>query len=94
MIAALQKAGIDHRIVFSAAQVDGAIAAAKAGLGCIALLRSNVSPPLRALEPDAGLPPLFDLHWGVYLNEGTRSDTTEQLAHIIAKTIAPSGVAA
>lgn len=66
MLATLEKAKIRYRVTFQAAHIEGAIAAVRRGLGCTALLRSNVAGDL-FLRDD--LPPLSPAYWAIYLRE-------------------------
>jgi DNA-binding transcriptional LysR family regulator len=93
MFDALESARMRYRVVLSAHDIEGAIEAAQAGLGFIALLPCNVQPPCRVLGAAAGgLPPLTKPYfWSVLVNRETRSDQTEQLAKMLARAAAPPG---
>jgi DNA-binding transcriptional LysR family regulator len=93
MFDALTRAQMRYRVVLSAHDIEGAIEAAQAGLGFIALLPCNVQPPCRVLGDEAtGLPPLTQPYsWNVLINRDTRSPQTEQLAKMLARAAAPPG---
>jgi DNA-binding transcriptional LysR family regulator len=90
MFNALRKAGMDYRVVLNASDIDGAVEAARAGLGVTALTKSVDVPALLYIPgEEAGLPSLGHAYWGVYLNAAARSPRLEKLARLVAKALAP-----
>lgn len=83
MLSSLASANIKYRITFQAAHIDGAIAAVRGGLGCMALLRSNMASDL---FQRSDLPPIQHAYWGIYLRQS--SPVIEQIADNIL-TILP-----
>lgn len=53
---ALRRSGIDYRIAVSTQSVGGIVASVAAGLGIAAVTRTVLTPKLRILGPEAGLP--------------------------------------
>lgn len=68
MTAALERAGLPWRIVYSSASLSGLQAAVRAGLGVTALSERTVPAELAAME--TGLPQPSEVTVGLYVGEG------------------------
>ena len=60
---ALEKAGLNHRIVYVSRSMSGILDAVRAGLAIAPIVQSNVPPALTTLGPEDGLPvlPISDI---------------------------------
>lgn len=85
MMNALESSNTAFRITVDTNSVMEAFSAAAAGLGYLALLRSNVPTAIAEPGPDAGLPVLSQYyHWGIFLNANNKSLAARKLAEMIA----------
>jgi DNA-binding transcriptional LysR family regulator len=83
--AALNKAGLDHDIVFTGQDIVSLVAAVNAGLGVMVLARRAMPQDLNAYT--GPLPKLPDLICGIYLREGPERDELARLAHAMGELI-------
>jgi len=67
LLAALNQAGKDYRLVFSCSHTSGMLSAVEAGFCITAVTESAVPPTTRRLGPAEGLPPLFELSVGLIM---------------------------
>ncbi len=65
ILAALNSAGKAHRLVFSCSHTTGVLSAVEGGFCVSAITESAVPPSLRRLGAAGGLPPLFELSFGL-----------------------------
>jgi DNA-binding transcriptional LysR family regulator len=75
MLSSLDAARVPYRITFEAAHIDGAIAAVRRGLGCMAIGKSNLATDL---VQRTDLPPIPKTYWGIHIRRP--SPLFEQLA--------------
>ncbi|HXW25711.1 MAG TPA: LysR family transcriptional regulator [Xanthobacteraceae bacterium] len=88
-IEALDRAGRDWEMVFTAASSVSVAAAVAAGLGVSAMIERLV-PAQLTIWRDPPLPPLPDITCGIYLREGEDRGLLEELAEALAAAIRPS----
>ncbi len=91
-IGALTEAGRAWRVTCNTRQVNGILAAVRAGLGVCVLASSRVPPDLRNLTGRPGLPPLPDVEMVLVANPRSASEPVEALSRAIqAVPLAPLG---
>ena len=75
MLSSLDAAKVAYRVTFEAAHIDGAIAAVRRGLGCMASGKSNLATDL---FQRTDLPPIPKTYWGIHVRRSL--PLLEQLA--------------
>ncbi|WP_331714700.1 LysR substrate-binding domain-containing protein [Auraticoccus cholistanensis] len=91
-IGALTGIGRAWRITCNTRQVNGILAAVRAGLGVCVLAQSRVPPDLRNLTGRPGLPPLPDVEMALVANPRSASEPVEALSRAIQGVpLAPIG---
>lgn len=89
-IGALTDAGRSWRITCNTRQVNGILAAVRAGLGVSVLARSRIPPDLRDVTGRLGLPALPDVEMALVANPSSASEPVEALSKaILTVPIAP-----
>ena len=83
---ALNRAGRDWEMVFTAASSISVAGAVAAGLGVSAMIE-RVVPPEVTVWRDAPLPPLPDVVCAIYLREGDNRELLEDLAEAFVTVI-------
>lgn len=92
MRSALRVAGLRWQTVLVSDDLEGLIAATRAGLGLTALTPATLAPGLRALGPDAVLPALAPLRIGLFYKHARLKSAGLGLArYLMSGFIAPDG---
>jgi len=86
---ALNRVGRECDFVFASPGIASLEAAVVVGLGVMVLPRSRVAMTSLAVWDDAPLPPLPDLHCGIFLHEGDIGAELAELADEIAAVLRP-----
>ncbi|HEY8912084.1 LysR substrate-binding domain-containing protein [Lacisediminihabitans sp.] len=90
-ISALESAGRTWRITCNVREINGVLAAARAGIGIAAFPQSLIPPDLNELSPALELPTLGDVDFSLLDNPGTAREPVDAL---IAAIVARQGSAA
>ena len=90
-LAALEAAGVAYRVMFTSRSISGVRKAARAGLGIAVLPTSAVTPGLRVIDGDAGLPPLPDFEFTLFGGDRTTQPAVSQLADLIRRRLTTAG---
>jgi DNA-binding transcriptional LysR family regulator len=88
-VEALNRIGRDCDFVFTSPGIASLEAAVIVGLGVMVLPRSRVAMTSLAVWDDAPLPPLPDLHCGIFLREGDMRAELAELADHFADVLRP-----
>lgn len=95
MRASLRAAALRWQTVLVSDDLEGLIAAARAGLGLTALTPATLVPGLRALAPEEGLPLLAPLRIGLFYKHARLNSAGQGLArHLMAGFTAPGATPA
>ena len=95
MRTALRAAGLRWQTVLVSDDLEGLIAATRAGLGLTALTPATFVPGLRAVAPDEGLPALAPLRIGLFYKHARLNSAGQGLArHLMDGFTAPAGTKA
>lgn len=88
VLAALDAAGRDRRIVFESNGLAGVQAAVRAGLGAAALLRRTIESGMTAVDDTALLPVLPDVTLGLVRHSSTVGDPLVDAVEEVLRTLA------
>jgi DNA-binding transcriptional LysR family regulator len=88
---ALSEAGRAWQVVYSSNSLTGQQAIVGAGLAVTALIPSMVSPQLRQLGADAGLPDLPSVEIALHRRPGRPSEAVKRLSETIDQRLAAAG---
>ena len=88
-VAALTQAGRESRLVMTATTVLSLSAGVDAGLGTMVMTRGRVRLTQLIRWDDAPLPPLPELHVGIYVREGADTKPLLELADDLAPLLRP-----
>ncbi len=83
----LAERGIEWRVVFSSISLPALQAAVRAGLGIGLLSESAVTPNMRVLGPDDGLPDVPPADIGLYRSEETKSEAADLLHDFLLENL-------
>jgi DNA-binding transcriptional LysR family regulator len=86
-VAALEKAGRNYHVVFTAPGLAEVASAVAAGLGIMALTRSRIAAADLLTCDDRLLPKLPDIVCSIYVSEGGDREALEQLAEALAEIL-------
>ena len=86
---ALKAAGRDNRLVMTASTVLSLAAGVDAGLGTLVMTRGRVRLTQLTRWDDTPLPPLPELHVGIYVREGADTKPLYELADDLASLLRP-----
>ncbi|WP_394768058.1 LysR family transcriptional regulator [Lacisediminihabitans sp.] len=90
-ISALESAGRTWRITCNVREINGVLAAARAGIGIAAFPQSLIPPDLSELSPALELPTLGDVDFSLLDNPGTAREPVDALiAAIVARQGSPA----
>ncbi len=82
---ALDKAGLDYRIVATGVSLDGVFAAVRAGIGITARLEARTHDGIIAAPVEMALPPLPHAEFSIRLRDGAEA-SAEELAELLRRT--------
>ncbi len=89
-VGALNQAGRDTELVFTASSLSGIAAAVGAGLGVTVLARHRFSAPQLVVWEDGPLPKLPPAYCGVYLRDRGDREAIEQLGDALSAALRPA----
>jgi len=85
-IEALEKSGIDHRIVYVSRSISGLVDAVRAGFAIAPVIRSNVPPDLHIIGLEHGLPVLPVSNIVLHKTKKVTSDIIEYFSDYVIKS--------
>ncbi|MEM5382829.1 LysR substrate-binding domain-containing protein [Paraburkholderia phymatum] len=92
-LAALARAGLDHRIALVCSSGSGLLAAAQAGFAVTPIPQTQLVHGLHVVAPDAGLPALPDVEFTLFAAAGPSAPVADELGNAIVLAFAHKGEA-
>jgi DNA-binding transcriptional LysR family regulator len=87
---ALDHAGLAWEIAYISSSTAGLHAAVLGGLGIAMIPKSSVTPELRCLGPEQGLPPLPDFEIAIFAREETPAPACRAFVAFVSEQLRPS----
>jgi DNA-binding transcriptional LysR family regulator len=88
-VASLQEAGREHRLVMTAPTMMALCAGVDAGLGTVVMTRGRMRMTTLTRWDDAPLPPLPQMHVGIYVRGGADTEPLNDLADEFVPLLRP-----